>query len=146
MQRFNETWYFSEILLKGIDLQSWEFKSDSTRHITSLTNIIWTWFNTVDVLPLYAQTQLLHLENRFVIWSLVKTITCIGRLYRVLLCARRVEDNKGVIGIRKSKDRQHNDDKKKDKKRSTKHTHTTKDRVTRTQLTNPGMNSGALVW
>jgi hypothetical protein len=41
-------------------------------------------------------------------------------------------DTKGVIRIRKSKNRQHNGKKKvqKDKQRSTKHTHTTKDRVT----------------
>ena len=33
------------------------------------------------------------------------------------------EDTKGVIRIRKSKDRQHNGQKKNDKQRSTKHTH-----------------------
>ena len=44
------------------------------------------------------------------------------------------EDIKGVIRIRKSKDRQHNDQKKKGKQWSTKHTHKTKDRVTRTPL------------
>ena len=44
------------------------------------------------------------------------------------------KDTKGVIKIRKSKDRQHNDQKKKDKQRSTKHTHKTKDHVTRTPL------------
>jgi len=44
------------------------------------------------------------------------------------------EDTKGVIKIRKSKDRQHNGQKKKDKQRSTKHTHKAKDRVTRTPL------------
>jgi hypothetical protein len=45
------------------------------------------------------------------------------------------DDTKGVIRIRKSKDRQHNGHKKKYKKnkqQSTKHTHKTKDRVTRT--------------
>jgi len=43
------------------------------------------------------------------------------------------EDTKGPIRIRKSKkDRQHNGQKKKDKQRFTKHTHKTKDRVTRT--------------
>ena len=46
-----------------------------------------------------------------------------------------LEDIKGVIRIRKSKiDRQRNGQKKKDKQRSTKHTHRTKDRVTRTPL------------
>jgi hypothetical protein len=40
------------------------------------------------------------------------------------------EDSKGVIRIRISKDRQHNDQKKKDKQRSTKHTDKTKDRET----------------
>jgi hypothetical protein len=45
------------------------------------------------------------------------------------------EDTKGVIKIRKlKKNRQHNYPKKKDKQRSTKHTHKTKDRVTRTPL------------
>jgi hypothetical protein len=42
--------------------------------------------------------------------------------------------SKEVIRIRKSKDRQHNGQKKKDKQRSTKHTHKTKDQVTRTPL------------
>ena len=42
------------------------------------------------------------------------------------------EDTKGVIRICKSKDRQHNGQKKEDKQRSTKHTYKTKDRVTRT--------------
>ena len=52
------------------------------------------------------------------------------------------KETKGVIKIRKSKDRQHNDQKKKDKQRSTKHTHKTKDHVTRTPL-KMGVNSGA---
>ena len=47
-----------------------------------------------------------------------------------------IEDTNGIIRIRKSKkNRQHNDQKKKvqkDKQRSTKHTHKTKDLVTRT--------------
>ena len=42
------------------------------------------------------------------------------------------EDTKGVIRIRKSKDRQYNNEKKKDKQRSTKHTHKSEDQVTRT--------------
>jgi len=37
------------------------------------------------------------------------------------------EDTKGVIRIRKTKDRQHNGQKKKDKQRSTKHTHKIKE-------------------
>ena len=48
-----------------------------------------------------------------------------------------LEDTKGVIGIRKSKNRQHNAQKKKDKMTNNdlqKHTHKTKDRVTRTPL------------
>jgi len=45
-----------------------------------------------------------------------------------------LEDTKGVIRIRKSKDRQHNGQKKKGKQRSTKHTQKTKDRATRTPL------------
>ena len=49
------------------------------------------------------------------------------------------EDTKGVIKIHESKDRQHNGQKKKDKRTKEqttiyKHTHKTKDRVTRTQL------------
>jgi hypothetical protein len=41
---------------------------------------------------------------------------------------------KGVIRIRISKNRQHNSQQKKGKQRHTKHTHKTKDRVTRTAL------------
>ena len=52
------------------------------------------------------------------------------------------EDTKGVIRIRKSKNRQHNGQQKKDKQRSTKHTHKTKDPITRTPLKS-GVNSGA---
>jgi hypothetical protein len=52
------------------------------------------------------------------------------------------KDTKGVIRIRKSKkDRQHNDQKKKDKRTNNdlqNTTHTTKDRVTRTQLKTMG--------
>jgi hypothetical protein len=40
------------------------------------------------------------------------------------------EDTKWVIRTVKSKDRQHNGQKKKDKQRYTRHTHKTKDRVT----------------
>jgi hypothetical protein len=53
----------------------------------------------------------------------------------------RFEDTKWVIRIRKSKNRQNNDQKEKvqkDKQRSTKHTHKTKDRVTRTPLKTGG--------
>ena len=55
------------------------------------------------------------------------------------------EDIKVVIRIRKSKDRQHNSQKKKDKmtkQRSTKHIHNTKDRVTPIPLKTRG-DSGA---
>jgi hypothetical protein len=59
-------------------------------------------------------------------------------VYMILLfskVSRRFEDTKGVITISKlKKDRQHNGQKKKDNQRSTKHTHKTKDRVTRTPL------------
>ena len=49
------------------------------------------------------------------------------------------EDTKGVIRIRISKkNRQHNGQKQKDKQRSTKHTHKTKDRLTRTPLKTRG--------
>jgi hypothetical protein len=45
------------------------------------------------------------------------------------------EDTETAIRIRQSKeDRQHNGQKKKDKQRPIKHTHKTKDRVTRTPL------------
>jgi hypothetical protein len=47
-------------------------------------------------------------------------------LYRV---KEEFEDTKGVIRIRKLKNRQHNGQKKKDKQRSTKHIHKAKDRV-----------------
>ena len=53
----------------------------------------------------------------------------------------RFEDTKWVIRIRKSKNRQNNDQKEKvqkNKQRSTKHTHKTKDRVTRTPLKTGG--------
>jgi hypothetical protein len=56
---------------------------------------------------------------------------------------KEFEDTKGVIRIHKSKDRQHNGQKKKDKKRSTKHVHKTRDRVTHTLL-KIWVNSGAL--
>ena len=55
----------------------------------------------------------------------------------------KLEDIKGLIRIRNEKskkNRQHND--RKEKQRSTKHTHKTKDRVTRTQL-KAGVNSDA---
>jgi hypothetical protein len=47
------------------------------------------------------------------------------------------KDTKGVIRIRKSKNRKHNGQKK-NKQRSTKHTHKTKDRVTRTPIKTGG--------
>ena len=52
------------------------------------------------------------------------------------------EDTKGVIRIRKSKDRQHNGQKKKAKRINSdlkKHTHKTKDRVTRTPVKTEGV-------
>ena len=54
------------------------------------------------------------------------------------------EDTKAVIRIRKSKKiRQHND--QKNKQRSTKHTHKTKDRLTRTPLTTERGGGGTQV-
>ena len=56
-----------------------------------------------------------------------------------------IEDTKRVIRIRKSKNRQHNGQKKKDKRikqQSTKHTYKTNDRVTRTPL-KTGVCAGA---
>jgi hypothetical protein len=52
---------------------------------------------------------------------------------------KEFKDTKGVIRIHKSKNRRHNDQKKKYKARSTKHTHKTKDRITQTPL-KPGVN------
>jgi len=53
------------------------------------------------------------------------------------------EDTKEVIRFRISKkNRQHNGQKKKHKQRTTKHTHKSKDRITRTPL-KPGVNSDA---
>ena len=52
----------------------------------------------------------------------------------IFFCQKDFEDTKGVIRIRKSKDRQHNGQKKKDKQRSTKHTHRKNDRVTQISL------------
>jgi len=58
----------------------------------------------------------------------------IGRIHPIGI-QEEFEETKGVIRICKSKKNgQHNGQKKKDKKRSTKHTHKTKDRVTRTPL------------
>ena len=57
------------------------------------------------------------------------------RIYSFILameCVRNFEDTKGVIRIRKSKNRQHDGQQKKDKQRYTKYTHKTEDRVTRT--------------
>ena len=54
---------------------------------------------------------------------------------------KQFEDTKGVIRIRKSKDRQHNGQKKKDKRTNNdlqNTTHKTKDRVTRTPLKTVG--------
>ena len=59
----------------------------------------------------------------------------------ILVLTEEFEDTKGVISIRKSKNRQHNDKKKNvltDKQQSTKHTHKTKDRVARTPLKTGG--------
>ena len=56
----------------------------------------------------------------------------------IFLYQEEFEDTKGVIRIHKSKDRQHNGQKKKDKQRSTKHTHKTKDQVTQTPLKTGG--------
>ena len=51
---------------------------------------------------------------------------------------KEFEDTKGVIRIRKSKDRQRIGQKIKYKQQSTKHIHKTKDRVTRTHLKSRG--------
>jgi hypothetical protein len=58
-------------------------------------------------------------------------------MYVYLYWREEFEDTKGVIRIRKSKNRQHNGQKKKvqkDKQRSTKHTYKNKDRITGPQL------------
>ena len=54
-------------------------------------------------------------------------------------------DTKVIIRIRKSKNRQHNDQKKMYKQRSTKHRHKTKDQVTRTQGVSAGAPEGLAV-
>ena len=60
-----------------------------------------------------------------------------------LIIKEEFEDTKGVIRFRKSnKKRQHNGQRKKDKQRFTKHTHKTKNPLTRTPL-NTGVNSVA---
>ena len=56
------------------------------------------------------------------------------RQFPIIFLLEEFKDTKGVIRTRESKDRQHNDQKKKDKQRSTRHTLKTKDRVTRTDL------------
>ena len=56
------------------------------------------------------------------------------RQFPIIFLLEEFKDAKGVIRTRESKDRQHNDQKKKDKQRSTRHTLKTKDRVTRTDL------------
>ena len=76
----------------------------------------------------------------------------IGNIYSYLMGVvqtidqEEFEDTKEVIRICILKNRQHNGQKKKgqkDKQRSTKHTHKTKDRVTRTPL-KTGLNSCSL--
>jgi hypothetical protein len=57
-----------------------------------------------------------------------------GQNEKVILVQGEFEDTTGVIRIRKSKNRQHNGQKKKYKQRSIKHTHKTTDRVTGTPL------------
>ena len=63
-------------------------------------------------------------------------------IYCTVYCQEEFEDTKGVIRIHISKrNKQHNGQKKKvqkDKQRSTKHTHKTKDQVTRTPLKTGG--------
>ena len=71
-------------------------------------------------------------------------MTCVINLPKLILSGigkgvysnqEEFKDTKGVMRIHKSKNnRQNNGQKKKDKQRSTKHTHKTKDRVTRTPL------------
>ena len=63
--------------------------------------------------------------------------------YQTRLIQEQFKDTKGVIRIRKPKDRQHNGQRKKDKQRSTKHTHKTIDRVTPNPTKNLGVNSCA---
>jgi hypothetical protein len=75
-------------------------------------------------------------------------MTCVINLPKLILSGigkgvysnqEEFKDTKGVMRIHKSKNnRQNNGQKKKDKQRSTKHTHKTKDRVTRTPLKTGG--------
>ena len=67
------------------------------------------------------------------------------RVFLHFVLKEEFEDTKGVIRIRKSKDRQYNGQKKKNKRTNNdiqNIAHKTKDRVTRTQL-KTGVNSGA---
>jgi len=56
-----------------------------------------------------------------------------------------VEDTKGAIRIRNSKDRQHNGQKKTDKQRSTKHKHKSKDEPTKNSVPAPLVASVVLI-
>jgi hypothetical protein len=68
---------------------------------------------------------------------------CWTPLAQDLIIKEEIEDTKGVIRFRKSnKKRQRNGQRKKDKQKFTKHTHTTKNPLTRTPL-NTGVNSVA---
>jgi hypothetical protein len=76
----------------------------------------------------------------------IKALSLYINVYRsamLLSYLEEFEDNKGVIIIRKSKDRQHNGQQKNDKRTNNdlqSITHKTKDLVTRTPL-KPGVNS-----
>jgi hypothetical protein len=74
------------------------------------------------------------IENHFVPLE-CKSVELIFTSVSTIFLLEELEDTKGAIRICKLKKiRQHNGQKKKYKQRSTKHTHKTKDRVTRTPL------------
>jgi hypothetical protein len=86
------------------------------------------------------------------LWICCLCETCMWECISIytINCSEEFEDTKGVIRIRRSKDRQHNGQKKKYKRTNNdilvqSITHKTKDRVTWTPIKTekPGMNSGA---
>ena len=69
------------------------------------------------------------------------TTTTAPKMISKIVVKKEFEDIKRVIRLRKLKDRQYNgqkENRQKDKQRSKKHTHKTKDRVTRTPLKTRG--------
>ena len=87
---------------------------------------------------IYSSRARYPLHHRRGLWSYMINILTV--YLNLFFYQEELENTKGLIRIRISKNnRQHNaQKKKKDKQRSTKYTHKTKDRVTRTQLKTGG--------